>query len=145
LPEAQRPDVPSAFLLDFPAVEPQWVDSALADRWQAILGVRDQVNKALEEARQRKEIGSAVDALVIVPQAIASAVSGTSDPASLLREAFNVSQVRLEGTQITVMAAPGSKCERCWLVVPQVGSDAAHPSLCDRCARAVGNQPVAAG
>jgi isoleucyl-tRNA synthetase len=33
--------------------------------------------------------------------------------------------------------AEGDKCERCWRVLPEVGSDPEHPSLCLRCADAV--------
>ncbi|MET0488479.1 MAG: zinc finger domain-containing protein [Candidatus Rokuibacteriota bacterium] len=29
--------------------------------------------------------------------------------------------------------APGDKCERCWTRSPEVGRDAEHPTLCDRC------------
>ena len=37
----------------------------------------------------------------------------------------------------TVTPAPGTKCVRCWRVLPEVGTVAAHPSLCLRCADAV--------
>ena len=37
----------------------------------------------------------------------------------------------------TVTPAPGLKCVRCWRVLPEVGSVAAHPTLCLRCADAV--------
>ena len=33
--------------------------------------------------------------------------------------------------------APGTKCARCWRVLPEVGTVAAHPALCLRCADAV--------
>jgi isoleucyl-tRNA synthetase len=33
--------------------------------------------------------------------------------------------------------APGTKCERCWKVLPEVGRHAAHPGLCARCVDAV--------
>jgi isoleucyl-tRNA synthetase len=36
--------------------------------------------------------------------------------------------------QVTVEAAEGEKCERCWMVLPSVGRNAAHPTLCGRCA-----------
>jgi isoleucyl-tRNA synthetase len=32
-----------------------------------------------------------------------------------------------------VMLASGERCARCWRVLPEVGSNAAHPSLCLRC------------
>ena len=33
--------------------------------------------------------------------------------------------------------AAGSKCDRCWKVLEEVGQTAAHPALCRRCADAV--------
>jgi len=37
------------------------------------------------------------------------------------------------GVAVTVMRAPGSKCERCWVYSEEVGQSAAHPLLCKRC------------
>jgi isoleucyl-tRNA synthetase len=34
--------------------------------------------------------------------------------------------------------SPHPRCERCWNHRPTVGRYAAHPALCDRCARVVG-------
>jgi len=36
-----------------------------------------------------------------------------------------------------ITAAPGAKCARCWRVLPEVGSQPGHPTLCARCADAV--------
>jgi len=38
---------------------------------------------------------------------------------------------------VAVKHASGEKCERCWAVSPEVGTDAKHPTLCRRCADAV--------
>ena len=37
----------------------------------------------------------------------------------------------------TISPAPGDKCARCWRVLPEVGRQAGHPTLCVRCADAV--------
>ncbi|MCA3265315.1 MAG: hypothetical protein ING19_04525, partial [Azospirillum sp.] len=42
------------------------------------------------------------------------------------------------GVAVRVEPAQGHKCERCWKVLPEVGSVAAHPKLCVRCADAIG-------
>jgi isoleucyl-tRNA synthetase len=39
---------------------------------------------------------------------------------------------------VTVEKAQGGKCERCWCISEEVGKDAAHPTLCKRCASVVG-------
>jgi len=38
-----------------------------------------------------------------------------------------------KGLKIAVTAAPGEKCERCWMYNEQVGTDTEHPALCPRC------------
>ena len=38
---------------------------------------------------------------------------------------------------VSVESADGAKCERCWKQSPTVGSDAAHPTLCARCASVI--------
>jgi isoleucyl-tRNA synthetase len=42
------------------------------------------------------------------------------------------------GVTVVIGLAEGEKCQRCWRVLPEVGSVAAHPELCHRCADAVG-------
>ncbi len=41
-----------------------------------------------------------------------------------------------------VKAAPGTKCDRCWRVLPEVGLSAAHPTLCRRCEAVVEALPA---
>ena len=41
---------------------------------------------------------------------------------------------------VTVVKAPGGKCQRCWKYLASVGAEPAHPQLCDRCVRAVQSQ-----
>ena len=42
-----------------------------------------------------------------------------------------------EDLKVTVLAAEGHKCERCWIYSDEVGTDTEHPTLCKRCASAV--------
>ena len=44
---------------------------------------------------------------------------------------------------VVVGLANGEKCERCWRVLPDVGSHADHPDICGRCADAVGGRAAA--
>ncbi|KAF7276560.1 hypothetical protein GWI33_010082, partial [Rhynchophorus ferrugineus] len=39
----------------------------------------------------------------------------------------------LAGLNVKVSAAEGEKCLRCWHVLPDVNTHAAHPGLCSRC------------
>ncbi|HEY7354688.1 MAG TPA: isoleucine--tRNA ligase [Terriglobales bacterium] len=109
--------------------------------WNQLLAVRDQVLKALEEARNKKEIGKSLEAQVKVT---------ASDPfypvleryKPDLRYAFIVSQVDVERgpsrngsghLSVEVAKAAGKECERCWNYSTHVGEDSKYPSLCERC------------
>jgi isoleucyl-tRNA synthetase len=112
-----------------------------AANWDRLLGVRDQVLKSLEAARQDKFIGTGLEARV--------RISANGDLLPLLSEYqrelpawFIVSQVDLaEGESdelgVTIERAEGVKCERCWKYRTDVGSDATFPTICGACAEAV--------
>jgi len=120
------------------------LDDALVERWAALGTVRDVVNVALEQKRQDKTIAGNLSAAVNV--------RATGAPLELLRHyeamlptLFGVSVVRLSadddggatGPQVAVTRADGSKCERCWRVVPEVTSAAGREGLCPRCVDAL--------
>ena len=105
-----------------------------------VLAVRDQVLKALEEARNNKLIGTGLEAKIILT---------ASDPVysvlkryeTQLRYLFIVSAVTLtqasgNGTgsvHVEVKKADGAKCERCWNYSTHVGEDKIYPTVCERC------------
>ena len=120
----------SIHLHDFPDLPGEWRDEALAARWTALRARRAIATQLLEELRRSGEIGSSLQAKVIVAPAEAEA---GFDPA-FWEEILIVSQAeRGEGAAFQVAKAPGSKCDRCWRVLPEVGASAAHPTLCRRC------------
>jgi isoleucyl-tRNA synthetase len=41
------------------------------------------------------------------------------------------------GIAVMPLRAGGSKCQRCWRVLDEVGEDPNHPDICVRCADAV--------
>jgi len=43
----------------------------------------------------------------------------------------------VEGVRIQVEAAPGEKCERCWVHETSVGSNKEQPTICQRCQAAL--------
>ena len=120
-------------------------DDQLAAKWERLLSVRAAVTKALEEARQSGLIGHSLDARVQLGAAdglreLLEQQEGTL-PALLI-----VSQVQLNlglgadalspllpELKVRVERARGRKCERCWNYSEVVGTDAAHPGLCERC------------
>jgi isoleucyl-tRNA synthetase len=117
-------------------------DTDLISRWEAILSLRDTVNKALEEARNAKTIGKPLEARVNVRTG-GELFEALQPYESQLASLFVVSQAVVTqaegetGTTVTVEVADGEKCPRCWLMKLDVGSDSAYPELCGRCAKAV--------
>jgi isoleucyl-tRNA synthetase len=137
----------SVHLATFPKVEdilgtraPEEDPKQQAD-WTALRTVREQVLKSLEEARNHKQIGKALEAQVKLSAAdpLYSVLERYKDD---LRYLFIVSAVTLErvasgnGTSalaVEVSSAPGEKCERCWNYSTRVGENTLYPTLCERC------------
>ncbi len=128
-------DPESVHLGAFPEVPEEWMDETLEQRWERLLGIRDEVNRALEEARRKKEIGHSLDAEVTIrgPNEVVEFLRTFGDD---LREILIVSQVKLEEgreLQVLVSKARGQKCARCWVYDPEVGVSELYPDLCPRC------------
>jgi len=136
-PEGPRSSV---HLTEFPEPDARWDDERLADRWDELIGLREQVLVALEGLRKQKVIGSAQEARV----RIATARPEHWQPdRELLATLCIVSEVEIVADPAAATEAiqaersPYPKCERCWNYRPTVGQDAEHPTLCERCVRVV--------
>jgi isoleucyl-tRNA synthetase len=140
----------SVHLAAFPPLQPELKDDTLVERWERIMKVRAEVQKALEQARVAKIIGHPLDAAITVT-AEPEMLAFLGEYAKELAEIFIVSRVDLvaevtteaysaesvAGLQIAVSAAPGSKCERCWCYSEELGSHGDHPAICPKCTAAV--------
>jgi isoleucyl-tRNA synthetase len=128
----------SVHLQLFPALPPEWRDDALAARWETIRAIRRRITGPIEEARRANTLGSSLQASVTLPLGAGEAALLASDAWA---EIAIVSDVRIVPGQADAVAmielAPGSKCARCWRVLPEVGRQRGHPTLCERCADAV--------
>jgi isoleucyl-tRNA synthetase len=104
--------------------------------WSDIRAVRELVNKKLEEQRAAGAIGSALQAEVDV-YAAKDAFELLARLDDDLRFVFITSRanVHQRDGELEVKVTPSAheKCERCWHYREDVGSDAAHPTLCGRC------------
>lgn len=105
--------------------------------WQVIQEVRLAVNKELERLRVAGEIGSSLAAEVTLC-GDANTVAVLQKLAADLRFVFITAQVDLVITadaELKIVAAPSGhkKCARCWHYREDVGANAEHPELCDRC------------
>ena len=139
----------SVHLRVFPAIPAEWRNDDLAAKWEAIRTVRRTVTGALELERANKKIGSSLQAnpTVFVDAATKALLDGvdfaevcitsqiTVTEGAAPEGAFVLSDVA--GIAVVPGLAEGGKCERCWKILPEVGTNAAHPTLCLRCAEAV--------
>jgi len=140
----------------FPDIPDAWHDETLEAKWRIVRQVRRAVTGALELERAEKRIGASLQAHVTVhvtaEQAAALAgldlseifitSSGEITTAPAPAGAFTASDA--PGVAVVPVLAAGTKCERCWKVLEDVGSDPGHPTICGRCADAVRHSPLAA-
>ncbi len=132
----------SVHLVEFPEVPAAWRDEALAERWDSVRGfrrVRKEVNEEIERNRAQGQIKASLEA----SQDIGLYAEGGRLSDKEWADLLIVSKVNVSySSQIGPFAgkterAPGAKCARCWRVLEEVGTVAAHPMLCLRCADAV--------
>ena len=142
-------------LTDFPEADEQANFEELRSKWSEIIAIRNEVLKALEEARNAKVIGKSLEAKISV-YASNETIELLSDARVNFAQLSIVSQFVVAGkkedapadalvldkTAIVVEKAEGEKCERCWTITETVGADEKHPTLCKRCADVVENYYV---
>jgi isoleucyl-tRNA synthetase len=153
----------SVHIAEFPRVEElsRLQDDELRQRWEVLLAARAAVNVRLEELREKKEIGSSLQASVTIDVADAGAAALLRRYRDTLPMLFIVSHVTLgptaseaselsdaqlgealaagAGREWSVEAEPaaGEKCPRCWRIVSSVSSSPQSRGLCDRCVDAM--------
>jgi isoleucyl-tRNA synthetase len=134
---------------------PAW----LIDEWKDLFALREGVLRTLEELRQKKVIGKALEADV---QLFANneILAHLRKNYESLKEFFNVSNVGLAHSlpsrlsefeelpnstrvlanmdlQAYVLPATGHKCARCWNFMPEVASYGIWQNVCTRCSDAL--------
>lgn len=137
------PDTSPSIFVEVYSDTASWADDALLAKWNRIREVRDHVNRAIELERKEGRIGSSLQAELDLKVSTADfeLLSSLGDD---LKFVFIVSRVTLGVASqaddvhdlealFTVKASTHIKCERCWHYRVDVGSDAAHPTICGRC------------
>jgi isoleucyl-tRNA synthetase len=130
-----------------PASDTDGQAGSLRSNWERIFAIRDEVLKALEDARGEKLIGSSLDAKVILT-VDKDTTRFLLDYFEQLRYIFIVSQVEVhEGNadiHVRIEKADGTKCERCWNYSIRVGEFEKYPTVCERCIVALNELETAA-
>ena len=132
----------SIHLRKFPKADKKWSDKKFGEKWKEIINIRKVVTSAIEIEREKKIIGSSLEAsaeltvskkkqdyfnninlndLFIVSSAkIVDKLSGDTFPLDGIND-----------TTVQIKKAKGSKCERCWIIAHEVKASKQH--LCNRC------------
>ncbi len=161
----------SVHLRTFPDVPAAWRDDQLAQKWERLRTIRRVVTGALELERAEKRIGASLEAaptLHVDKGAMKDAalydlvrvqIAGSEEERHQFADVCITSDIGISfepppagaftlpdvpGVAVAPARASGEKCARCWQVLPEVGADAEHKSLCKRCTDAVRHLRVAA-
>lgn len=125
----------SVHLTDMPEVVNYSDSTEVLELFKLFFELKEKVNKKLEEARNEKLIGSALEAVVKI----------NLDPkynevkeklGSYLHQLLIVSKVEYttDGEEVEVAKSTGEKCNRCWNYVDHLDGD-----ICDRCHNILNN------
>ena len=142
-------------LANMPKVENYANRDELLENWAKFMKLRDDVLKALEDARNKKLIGKSFEAAVtIYPDKETKAMLDELD--ADFREILIVSKLtisddpapadaeQLANAAVVVKHAEGEACPRCRMIRTDIGADSKLPVLCGRCAEIVeANYPEA--
>ncbi|MGD0108171.1 MAG: isoleucine--tRNA ligase [Rhodopila sp.] len=157
----------SVHLEQFQTPAADWRDDALAAKWDRVREIRKRGTNRLEAMRAARQIGSSLQArvglglndsdLALLPEDIWAELLIVSvadvlpyqdfearletkygrrnldnHPAAGLLDKLDSQPLKVDADQ-----APGRKCDRCWRVLEEVGTQKAHPTLCLRCTSVV--------
>lgn len=136
----------------------QWpaIDEVNMADWEQLHLIRDEVNKALEEKRQKGEIGSALAAEValyaddkVLPklnrlgEELRFLLMTSGADVHPMSPAAGGLVTTEYGVAIAVSASSYEKCARCWHRRPDIGQNKEHPELCLRCVGNISGQDEA--
>jgi isoleucyl-tRNA synthetase len=138
------------FLAGFPPIKEGNLNKDLNLTWERLKGVRDEITKVLEVARQDKIIGHSLEAEVwlAVPADLADFLENkwqTLESICIVSKLHRVetapagamASTEIPGLAILVKSAASEKCERCWMRSETVGQNSDHPTICGRCSAVI--------
>ena len=140
----------SLHLQDIPDTPQDWLNPELAAKWAGIRQARRVVTAALEVERTGKVIGSSLEAgptVYVADDAVRTALASVPFQDVCITSAITLSDEaapavafslpETDGIAVTFAKASGDKCNRCWKILPDVGTHT-HPGTCARCDKALG-------
>ena len=135
----------SIHLTDIPNTPANWLNPELAEKWAKVRDARRAVTETLEGYRRDKVIGASLEAAPIVraqDQKLAEILNSVDFADICITSDVKIdvaSGASGDGASVEVefAKADGSKCQRCWKILPDVGTHQ-HRDVCKRCNDALG-------
>lgn len=117
------------------------------DYWSQVLAIKEQVNRALENAKKEKVLGGSLEAEVTLYVADELAqvlnkledelrfvlITSVAEVKPLSEKVDGAFDSEVDGLFVGIKASEETKCERCWHYSDTVGQHAEHEELCGRC------------
>ena len=140
------PDGESIHLQDWPTLPVEWKNVVLAAKWERVRALRGHVTSRLEFHRRNGELGASLEASgeLRVPGPDVALLSDDEWAnvciMSTLKVFHDPNYPADSLPMLSLLLKQGTKCDRCWRVLPEVGQSQAHPALCRRCEAVVEGQ-----
>ncbi len=146
MPHFAGDDKASVMLNRMPSAKAEYDNAGLVEKWDKLIAVRNDVNRALEPARNDKVIGKSLDAEVTV-YAESEMYDFLKENEGDLAEIFITSKAsvdKLENAKdafagdtvkVFVKASEYEKCGRCWVRSETVGKVSGYPGICADCVK----------
>jgi len=118
---------------EFPKIPKSWTNEELEKKWKELYQIKQEVNIAIEEKRTNKEIGSSLEAdiLIHVSEKKFNLLEGLDlEEYFITSKATKIKETKGE-LKIIVKKANGKKCPRCWKILE---------NKCLRCEEATSKQ-----
>ena len=119
-----RPDL-------FKAGARKYNNDELVEKWDKIFDIKESFAKDIEEARARKEIGSALDAMITIyaKEKDYEFINSNKECIALVAIVSEVNVKKSEENKIVVEKSTGVKCPRCWTYAHEFSDE----GICKKC------------
>jgi isoleucyl-tRNA synthetase len=112
-----------------------WCNEELLAKWGRIRAIRDLANKEIEAVRSAGQVGSSLQAELVISANAADRVllDSLGDDLKFVTITSTAKVAPSDALNVGVSPSAAQKCERCWHYRDDVGIDPAHPTICGRC------------
>lgn len=121
----------SVLLENFPSETDKYNNDELVEKWDKIFDIKESFAKDIEEARARKEIGSALDAMITIyaKEKDYEFINSNKECIALVAIVSEVNVKKSEENKIVVEKSTGVKCPRCWTYAHEFSDE----GICKKC------------